>query len=278
MYQQIEEQIEESKINQQQLMVTGDFNCKVGEEIKGNKKEVTKGGRLLMKTIEKFDLQLMNATEICEGLWTREEKGKRSILDYVLVNQECVGAVEKMYIDEQKQITPYTRINKEEKTYTDHNTITVDVNWIVANKKQPTTTTTLTQKNKDRFKQETMKAGLCEIWEQNEEPQTAYTIWSRKVREIAEKIFQTKKRKRPTNRNIRKLRKKKQMLKKMMKEADGEEKKIMVERRKLIMEFINDIKEKQEESKVIEIAKRTSRPEMHPLKIKRYSLVNWLVG
>ena len=35
MYQQVNEQIEEGKTNQQQIIVIGDFNCKVGEEIEG---------------------------------------------------------------------------------------------------------------------------------------------------------------------------------------------------------------------------------------------------
>ena len=256
MYQQLNEQIEEGKSNQQQIMIIGDFNCKVGEEIKNNKKAVTKGGRLLLKTVKKFDLQILNATESCKGLWTREEKGKKSVLDYVLIKKEDVGAVEKMYIDEGKHITPYTKTSTEEKTYTDHNTITVKINWTVANKTQTTKKTTLTQKNKERFKRETTEAGLCKIWE-GKETQEAYTTWNKKVGEIADGIFKSKRRKKQINKTIRKLRKRKQMLKKISRQLEEkEDQNIMNERRKLITEFINEIKEKQAETKVIEVAEK----------------------
>ena len=44
MYKYIENQIIEAKMQNQIIIIGGDFNCKVGDIIEGNKKEITKGG------------------------------------------------------------------------------------------------------------------------------------------------------------------------------------------------------------------------------------------
>lgn len=49
MYESINEQILLAKEKEQNLVLLGDFNCKIGEEIKGNKKEVSKSGKNFMK-------------------------------------------------------------------------------------------------------------------------------------------------------------------------------------------------------------------------------------
>ena len=49
MYKYIEEEINRAKMENHILILGGDFNCKIGEIIKGNKKEVTKGGRRLLR-------------------------------------------------------------------------------------------------------------------------------------------------------------------------------------------------------------------------------------
>jgi exonuclease III len=49
MYEKISEQILKAKEKQQTVLVIGDFNCKIGDAIKGNKQEVTKGGKLLLQ-------------------------------------------------------------------------------------------------------------------------------------------------------------------------------------------------------------------------------------
>ena len=254
MYKQIEEQIELGLTERQQIMAIGDFNCKVGTKIKGNKQKVTKGGRLMLETIKKLDLQMLNASEKCKGLWTREEKGKRSVLDYVLMNKEAAESVGEMIIDEEKIITPYTSMG-EERIHTDHHTITFDIDWTIPFKKPAPTVTSMTKKTMGKFKEKTMNAGLCKILK-NKDKQEAYTNWNKKVREIAQTVFQTKAKKKPINKTIRKLRRKKKTLRKLLPKRTGEERRILIERRKLITGFINEIKQQQEKAKVTEIAER----------------------
>ena len=76
MYKDIESQINIAIDKGQKLIIVGDFNCKVGTAIPHNKPQVSVGGRLLLQMIKKKDLLLLNGLQLCNGIWTREEKGK----------------------------------------------------------------------------------------------------------------------------------------------------------------------------------------------------------
>ena len=122
-------------------MILGDLNCKVGNTIEGNKDEITKGGKLLLKLMKKYKMKMINAEECCEGLWTRIEGDQKSILDYVLVFEEDVRLVRKMEIDDSRDITPYyiEKTNgKMERKYTDHFMITTAWNMSLLAEKNKT--------------------------------------------------------------------------------------------------------------------------------------------
>ena len=100
-------------------MIVGDFNGKIGTEIEGNKEEITKGGRLLMQLVKRMQMEIVNKTDKCKGLWTREEGNTKSVIDYIIVNKEEIDSIVSMQIDEEKQSTPYRKEGKR-KVYTDH--------------------------------------------------------------------------------------------------------------------------------------------------------------
>ena len=87
-YQEIEEQAKAATENNEMLMVMDDFNCKVGEVIPGNSGTVNKGGRLLTQMTGKNNMIIMNAEEVCQGLWTRQQGEENSVIDYVLMTYE----------------------------------------------------------------------------------------------------------------------------------------------------------------------------------------------
>ena len=87
-YSMISEEIKEGRRCGQSTIVVGDFNCKVGSKIKGNKEEKTEGGKMLIKLLREEKLAMINGSELCKGLWTRVEKNQKSILDYVLMTKE----------------------------------------------------------------------------------------------------------------------------------------------------------------------------------------------
>ena len=50
MYNHIKEKVKKSKQDNERVVITGDFNAKVGETIQGNNKVVSKSGKILLKT------------------------------------------------------------------------------------------------------------------------------------------------------------------------------------------------------------------------------------
>ena len=66
-YDIIKQQIHESRERDESIMIVGDFNSRVGEAIEGNNKKVSKGGKKLLKIIEKEGLMIVNGSRNCTG-------------------------------------------------------------------------------------------------------------------------------------------------------------------------------------------------------------------
>ena len=127
MYTQISDQLLIAKEKQQRVVLLGDFNCKIGEEIKGNRPDVTKGGKLLLKLADVNKLCILNKSDQCFGLWTRTDEKSKSVIDYVLIDQDSDSAVDKMVIDEAKEFAP----KSVDSQYSDHNAILAKFNWFI---------------------------------------------------------------------------------------------------------------------------------------------------
>ena len=83
MYNNIQKHAMIADNEKQILLLVGDFNCKVGKFIDGNKETVTKGGRLLLKLIRNNNLYLINSlSEKTKGLWTRLQGIQKSVIDH----------------------------------------------------------------------------------------------------------------------------------------------------------------------------------------------------
>ena len=257
MYKKIEEQIQIARTQKQKTLLVGDFNCKVGKIIKGNTDTVSKGGKLLLKLAEKTNMEMLNSTEICKGLWTWNENGKTSVIDYVLVNKDEIKAVEEMIIDETKEITPYTE-NQNKKVYTYHNAIIVKLNWVATSLKKQSNTTSITQKAKEELKIKTTKSKLSKIWKEGGTVQQKYTKWNEQVKEITREIFTGKNKNRRRNcKTLNQLRKRRKQLKVWRQDTtDINEKEILGKRRELLLQFINEVKQTQEKTKIIKIANK----------------------
>ena len=99
----IREQRKIGKEEKQQILILGDFNAKIGEAIEGNKIQVTKGGRQLLRLANKENMIILNTVkEKCKGVWTRVQEEKKSIIDYVLTDASSTKTVKEMEIDEEK--------------------------------------------------------------------------------------------------------------------------------------------------------------------------------
>ena len=123
-FKQIKKEIAEGRDKEQNVILTGDFNCKVGDRINGNVGPISKGGKKLIKMIEKEKLVILNASEKCEGKWTRDENEEKSIIDYVIIDEEDEKFITSLKIDEEKEYAPFRlkQDNNQIKTvYSDHN-------------------------------------------------------------------------------------------------------------------------------------------------------------
>ena len=152
MYQVIEDQVNKGKKKNQKIMIIGDLNCKIGKEVAGNNEKVTKGGRILLKLIKDMDLSVLNAHPKCQGLWTRTENGAKSVIDYAIIEKEQLESVEEIIIDEEKEITPYSKGPSNEKTYTDHNTIKITMNWLTTSVRKVKERLIINERTKEKDK------------------------------------------------------------------------------------------------------------------------------
>ena len=128
-YNGIEKEVLETRGKKESILIMGDFNCKVGNEIEGNNSEVTKGGKLLLELCRNTGMVIMNANEKCRGKWTRSQGTERSIIDYVLIWKDDLQSLKSMEIDENKDYTPYSTYSNTI-TYSDHNTMEISLDWI----------------------------------------------------------------------------------------------------------------------------------------------------
>ncbi len=193
MYKGLKDQIWKAKKEKQEVLLLGDFNCKVGDAVPGNTEEVTKGGKILIKMVDKLGMELINAREECEGIWTRVEKNKKSVLDYVVMGNEGAKLVKRMVIDEEREITPF---NGNTDVYTDHNSVLLDINWNIRYQPGEHKVTRINETTNEEFRRRTEETKFVEMVEEdNLEVLKKYSGWSESVREIAEEVYVVKKKK-----------------------------------------------------------------------------------
>ena len=132
LYESISDQVDIGKENNQQIIILGDFNAKIGNYIKNNKETITKGGRHLKRLVGKQNLCIVNGeSNKCEGLWTREQGEEKSVIDYVITTKKDLNTIKTMKIDEEKEFGIYNveiQATKQcRKVYSNHNAIMLDI-------------------------------------------------------------------------------------------------------------------------------------------------------
>ena len=59
-YKGIEEQIEKAGSQKQKVLVVGDFNCKIGDKISGNRADISRSAKYFLKLNERQNLEILN--------------------------------------------------------------------------------------------------------------------------------------------------------------------------------------------------------------------------
>ena len=237
----IEKEIRKGKEEGRKVFVMGDFNAKVDREVDEGKIK-SKGGKEVAET---NGMIFINEMKVTEGKWTRVENGKKSVLDYMMVEKEEEDSVKKMIIDEDRKYTPYRIVADGAETrdiYTDHNAMICNMEWKIEaeyssesnNRKRIITT-----KGYQKFKEILAQEEVSKILKDEEKTiQERYDMWKEKVFKILEQCRTKIKKKKEHNLAIRILMKAKRRIKKQRVQKKSDKR-----RRKLINSHI--IKERQ---------------------------------
>ena len=107
------------------ILIQMDANAKVGHQIiKNDPNPQSSNGGLLLGIIERQNLSILNASDLCEGTITRHRKTvigeEKSVIDYIIVCDFLLNYLEQMYIDEPRTHV-LTKYLKRSKTVSDHN-------------------------------------------------------------------------------------------------------------------------------------------------------------
>ena len=251
MYDKIDKQIMHAKAREQKLLILGDFNCKIGDEITGNRPEVTKGGKLLLKMTKRNKLYITNSSEKCEGLWTRVEGATKSVIDYIIVDEDERESLQEMKIDEGREYSP----KGQDGEMSDHNVLRAKFDWIMTDVvNQRKDVSIITQKGYVRVKEEMEQRVISNIIDEGE-LQDSYDQWKGTVNDIVKKHKTILKKKNPMK-PIKLLIKQKKKLKMMMKKVDKDRREVLIGEAKMIDEQIKIENNAQYRNKLDKVVKQ----------------------
>ena len=171
--------------------------------------------------------------------WTLDKNGWHQKDLARLINKEDEELVKQMIIDEDREFTPYHTLESRN-VYTDHYTMKLEVNWNMRHKPGQNKRTVINEESNEEFKQKTNSTELSSIWKTSANLQEKYTEWSQKVADIAESTYVQKKKNKKELKAVRMLRKRKKEIRIKFKNASPKEKEVLVRRRKLINEHIEN--------------------------------------
>ena len=220
---------------------------------------VTKGGRQLLKMIDKYDMKIVNEEqEICKGLWTREQRKDKSVIDYMITDKKYFTTIKGMHIDQNKEYATFKIQRKEsgdiKKIYSDHNVIILKVDL-------------MTEMQKEKIKKVITK-GYKEYQQilQHKKISKIIQTGNFQINMFGHKLLKTpsRKLKRSPKKDIRKdvkelIRIQKELRKEFQAETNYYNKKQIIERIKMIKEHIIDKQKESRGNKIIKIADSIKR-------------------
>ena len=106
-YQNLSIQIEQAFLSGYSVIMVGDFNAKLGKDvIGGDVHPMSPNGKLLFSLCNKYNLFILNSSNLCKGVFTGihnyRNKVEKSVLAYVLVSTDLYSQFVSMHIDEEK--------------------------------------------------------------------------------------------------------------------------------------------------------------------------------
>ena len=247
MYNNIDKQVKIAIEENQKLLLLGDFNCKVGTVIKGNAGKITKGGRILLKMIDRNQLYLVNADERCQGVFTRSQgQDLPSVLDYAIIRNVDTKDIKSMIIDEEGEMKMHyffkDKDNETKEMTTDHETLLIEMDYMISMEKCKTKEI-ITEKGYEKYRIILSERKVSDILEGPGDFQTKYSKWEKMVEECIKESTSILKKRNPRKevQNLYKIRK---GIKKDMKYKKKDEKLLIKYRLEMINSHILNINKK----------------------------------
>ena len=215
----------------------GDLNCKIGKMIEGNNEEVSKGGKILLAMCKKQEVVILNADKCCDGKWTRIQKEKKSILDYIITTEEDESM--NMMIDEDKGNTPYYLNLEKDIVYSDHCMMTVNTKALIDDKKEERGKY-ITAEGYKKYEEILKSKQVSTIIDEENFAQT-YTQWSEMIMQTVDECSIKRKKSKGWKVNRKLMAAKKDIMRELRKPGiDKENIRISKLRKNLIDEYIEE--------------------------------------
>ena len=120
-------EVEACTVQKDSLLLVGDLNSKI-EYVNGQINAISSNGKYLKDVIIQSNLRVLNFSNKCTGKWTHviRKSNQKSVIDYIIVDEELSGKVTEILIDEDCLHTPFRIVTENKKPraqYSDHNTI-----------------------------------------------------------------------------------------------------------------------------------------------------------
>ena len=131
-------EVERGKASDDNVLLLGDMNAKIqsnqsntGDDVE----DVSNNGTLLKELVEKYELDVLNFHPSATGKWTRIRKKKktteRSVIDYIMVEENLKSRIEDVVIDEDKLYTPWRLVYSKKQRhiiFSDHTAMITTIN------------------------------------------------------------------------------------------------------------------------------------------------------
>ena len=177
-----------------------DANSKLGHQvIKEDPHDMSSNGSLLSSLVERQNLIVVNASNLCFGTITRYRKTKnaeeKSVLDYFVVCQDLYKSVSKMFVDEERKyvLTKFFKCKKQTiTTESDHNVLVLYLDIKFSSKTPVNRSEIYALRNPESlqvFKENTMvNDAFIKALEANKANRGGY-LWLKELKHVISKSF-----------------------------------------------------------------------------------------
>ena len=181
------------------LIILGDFNARIHTE--DNKvKSSSPNGKLLQQLIEENNLKVGNFSPQASGSWTRIQRKKdgevsKSVIDYVLLQDDTLSFLESMVVDEEKIQCPYRKINTKRNKkiiFSDHCAILLSLKVEFEKRKMQGISFKAWKFTEDGYTKyrEESEAPMEVNW--HPDTTTSYELWTRRFEHLLSQCFTKK--------------------------------------------------------------------------------------